>query len=691
MAASRILFIIPPLTQLNTPYPSTAYLSGFLRSRGYAIGDEGVTLRESRAGHVSQVDLGIEMVLALLSREGLSRMFQDVRRLVEIPGEARQMLALERAYLDTIDPVVAFLQGREPGLAPLICQGHFLPRGPRFDTSVITLSHASTTESAKHLASLYVEDIADFVCHTVAPQFALSRYAEQVGVSAGSFDPVRRALQAPPSLTDVLVLDALSRHLDAFHPDIVGLTVPFPGNLYGALRIAQSIKQRSPQVKIILGGGYANTELRRLREPALFDYIDYVTLDDGERPLLCLLEHISGKRDEAELCRTFLRSNETVVFRNGSRDAEFGMEDTGTPTYAGLALDRYLSILDTLNPMHRLWSDGHWNKLTVAHGCYWKQCTFCDVGLDYIRRYDATPQEILADRVETLITETGRRAFHFVDEAAPPSGLKALALTLLERGVTISWWGNIRFEEAFTPDLCRLLAASGCIAVTAGLEVAADRLLDAMKKGITVDQTARVAAAFHDAGVLVHAYLMYGFPGQTTAETLESLERVRQLFARNLFQSAFWHKFTATAHSPIGLDPETHGIRLTGPAFGGFAENDLIHADMAAGEVPEWVGDGLRKALYQYKEGRGLEVDVRTWFTRPVPRPKVAPDWIETALTGIRRWDDPMVERRFVWIGGTAVLEGNKHVRRVILPSRTEDHELRLNADKAAWLLELIA
>ena len=690
MAATRILLIIPPLTQLNTPYPSTAYLTGFLQSQGYGAGVPSREMGDGVKGSVFQADLGIDMVLALLSRAGLSRTFDEVRRLPDLPGEARQMLALERAYLDTIEPVIGFLQGRDPGLAPLICQGKVLPRGPRFATSAAAMSPASTTESAKHLATLYVEDIADFVRFTVAPHFALSRYAEHVAGSAASFAPVRRALDAPPTLTDVLLVEALSRRLDEIRPDVVGLTVPFPGNLYGALRIGRSIKQRSPEIRIILGGGYANTELRRLREPALFDAVDYVTLDDGERPLLCLLEYFSGTRDEADLCRTFLRSNGAVVFRNGAREVDFGMAETGTPTYAGLALDRYLSIIDTLNPMHRLWSDGHWNKLTVAHGCYWKQCTFCDVGLDYIRRYDATPQEMLADRVETLIAETGRRTFHFIDEAAPPAALKALALTLLERGVAISWWGNIRFEEAFTADLCRLLAASGCIAVTAGLEVAADRLLDAMKKGITVDQTARVAARFHDAGILVHGYLMYGFPGQTLAETIESLERVRQLFAHDLFQSAFWHRFTATAHSPIGLDPGRHGVRLTGPPFEGFAQNDLTYED-SAGKVPEWVGEGLRKALFHYKEGQGIEADVRSWFTRPVPKPKVPRNWIDTALAATPLRDDPTAERRFVWIGGTPVAEGDTQVRRVILPNRAQDQELRLNADKAGWLLALIA
>jgi radical SAM superfamily enzyme YgiQ (UPF0313 family) len=129
-----------------------------------------------------------------------------------------------------------------------------------------------------------------------------------------------------------------------------------------------------------------------------------------------------------------------------------------------------------LNPMHRLWSDGRWNKLTVAHGCYWKKCSFCDVTLDYIGRYDAAAADVLVDRIEAMIAETGQTGFHLVDEAAPPAGLRALAERLLARR-DITWWGNIRFEKTFTPELCQLLARSGCVAVSGGLEVASDRLL----------------------------------------------------------------------------------------------------------------------------------------------------------------------------------------------------------------------
>lgn len=687
--APSLLLLIPPLTQLNTPYPSTAYLTGFLRARGCTV---------------HQADLGIEMVLALFSRAGLARVFEGVRALgADAPGEARQMLALESAYLDTIEPVVSFLQGRDPSLAPRICQGRFLPQGPRF-ASRAPHGVPPGVDLAKHLATLYLEDLADLVHETVAPQFALSRYAEQVGASATRFDTVLEALGQPPSLTDGWMLEALWRHVRASDPTVVGLSVPFPGNLYGAFRVAQALKEGRPDIKIVLGGGYANTELRRLGDPRVFDYLDYVMLDDGERPWQCLLEHVTGLRDEQALKRTFVRANGAVAWRDGAREPDVGLAEAGTPTYAGLPLDRYLSILDTLNPMHRLWSDGHWNKLTVAHGCYWKQCTFCDVGLDYIGRYEAAPARILADRIEALIAETGRRGFHFVDEAAPPHGLKDLALTLLERGITISWWGNIRFEEAFTPDLCRLLAASGCVAVSAGLEAASDRLLAEMKKGITVAQTARVAASFRAAGILVHAYLMYGLPGETVAETVDALERVRQLFAKGLLQSAFWHRFVATAHSPIGLDPAAHGIRITGPSFGGFAENDLMHEDKA-GSAPAWLGAGLKRAVLSYMEGEGLARDVRRWFERPVPKPTVPRTWAARAMgekkegraRGVRspgvliEGRSKSADRKLVWIGGTPVVEpAARGRRRVILPGRTADTELELMPEQAAWLVEVI-
>ena len=155
------------------------------------------------------------------------------------------------------------------------------------------------------------------------------------------------------------------------------------------------------------------------------------------------------------------------------------------------------------------------------------------------------------------------------------------------------------------------------MAVSGGLEVASDRLLELMKKGVTVAQVARVTRAFTDAGIMVHAYLMYGFPTETTQDTVDALERVRQLFAAGCIQSAYWHRFAATAHSPIGMHPAQYGITLRPPPNITFAHND-IEFDDPTGTDHDFLGAGLRKALYNYMHGVGLEADVREWFE---PRP----------------------------------------------------------------------
>jgi radical SAM superfamily enzyme YgiQ (UPF0313 family) len=404
--------------------------------------------------------------------------------------------------------------------------------------------------------------------------------------------------------------------------------------MYAALRIAQAVKAQHPRIAIALGGGFVNTELRELAEPRLFDFVDVVTLDAGERPLLALIEHLKGRRSRQRLVRSFVRDDDDA----GGRvryinfvEPDVPFEETGTPTWDGLPLDRYLSLLDMLNPMHRLWSDGRWNKLTVAQGCYWKQCSFCDVSLDYIARFEQASASTLVDRIEAIVQETGQTGFHFVDEAAPPKALRALAIELRRRKVDISWWGNVRFEKTFTRALCEELAASGCIAISGGLEVASDRLLKLMKKGVSVEQVARVTQAFSEAGILVHAYLMYGFPTQTEQDTIDALEYVRQLFEQGCVQSGFFHRFACTVHSPVGQRPEDYGITLLPLPPSRFARNDVGFVD-PAGVDHDAMGRALKKAIYNYMHGIGLDADVRSWFDRRMPKPTVRKHSIARAL-----------------------------------------------------------
>ncbi len=626
----RVLSLIPPMTQLNTPYPSTAYLTGFLRSRGIAA---------------MQEDIALQLVLELFSPAGLRAMHEKV---LALPAKKRTpslhcFIDNFERYLASVTPAVAFLQGRDPSIGHRICGRQFLPEGPRFasldnyiddeggDPLAWAFGSLGVQDRARHLTTLYLDDLADVLRDAVDPRFEFVRYAESLARSQPTFEPLARALAAPKTLVDAtlekLTLAAVDRH----QPGLVLVSVPFPGSVYAAFRMAQAIKAQHPDIVVALGGGWVNTELRELKEARVFDYFDYVTLDDGEQPIIAMLEHLQGKRPRLNLVRTFTRVDGQVrYFTTGEPDVPFA--EVGTPTWDGLPLDRYLSLLDMLNPMHRLWSDGRWNKLTVAHGCYWKKCSFCDVGLDYIGRYDGIAASTLVDRIETIIGETGQSGFHFVDEAAPPKALKAMAEELQKRNRAISWWGNIRFEKSFTPELCNQLADSGCIAVSGGLEVASDRLLKLMKKGVSVDQVARVTRAFSESGILVHAYLMYGFPTQTVQDTVDALEYVRQLFAEGCIQSGFFHRFACTVHSPVGLNPAEYGIKLKALPPITFATNDVEFFD-PTGVDHDSLGRALNKALYNYMHGIGLDEDVRAWFDERVPKPRVGRHFIAKALS----------------------------------------------------------
>lgn len=680
-----VLLITPPFTQLNTPYPATAYLKGFLNTKGIPS---------------FQADLGIEATLALFSKEGLQALFAHIATAEgHYSANAQRILALQNDYIYTIDEVILFLQGKLPTLAPLICKRGFLPEASRFaqlDDLQWAFGSMGTQDKAKHLATLYLEDLGDLVKETVDEHFGFSRYAERLGRSASSFDELYAALQQDLTYMDTILLQLLREKMDAVQPQLVALSVPFPGNLYTSLRCGQWIKHYFPGVKVAMGGGFANTELRSLSDPRVFEFYDFITLDDGEAPLELLLEHVQGKRPPEELKRTFTLVNGTVTYINNTACTDYKQGQVGTPDYSDFLLGQYISAIEVVNPMHRLWSDGRWNKLTMAHGCYWGKCTFCDVSLDYIKNYEPVAASLLVDRMEELIRQTGQHGFHFVDEAAPPALMRALALEIIRRKVVVTWWANVRFEKSFTRDLCLLLKESGCIAVSGGLEVASDRLLQLINKGITVAQVARVCRHLTEAGIMVHAYLMYGFPTQTGQETMDSLEMVRQLFETGVLQSAYWHLFTMTAHSPIGLEPEKFRVKRVTQTVGSFANNDLEHTDPSGAEHGRF-GFGLNKALFNYMHNTCFDYPLQKWFDFKVPRTTVAPDAIRKAIEEPEILSAPM-NRKLVWLGkpphSEIVIKSKKGAQWEVMAltffTKKANHTIQVEPAKGAWLQSIL-
>ncbi|WP_284651897.1 B12-binding domain-containing radical SAM protein [Flavobacterium terrisoli] len=676
-----ILLITPPFTQLNTPYPATAYLKGFLNTKNISG---------------FQMDLGIEVILEMFSKEGLLNLFGTNPK--PETSNSERILCLQQDYINTIDAVISFLQGKNQTLARQICSGNFLPEASRFDQlddMEWAFGSMGMQDKAKHLATLYLEDLSDFIVECVDENFGFSRYAERLGRSANSFDEMYVHLQNDLTYIDKITLKILKQRLIEAQPKLVCISVPFPGNLYSAFRCAQFIKKYFPAIKVSMGGGFPNTELRDLKDQRVFEFFDFITLDDGELPVELLHNYVTLSAVEGIFKRTFLLENNEVVYKNNSTQSDYKQSEVGTPDYSDLFLDKYISVIEIANPMHSLWSDGRWNKLTMAHGCYWGKCTFCDISLDYIKLYEPISAKILVDRMEEMMAQTGENGFHFVDEAAPPALMREVALEILRRKIAVTWWTNIRFEKSFSRDLCFLLKASGCIAVSGGLEVASDRLLELIKKGVTVEQVAQVTRNFTENGIMVHAYLMYGYPTQTVQETVDSLEMVRQLFEAGVLQSGFWHQFAMTAHSPVGMFPEEFGVipeqnNIT------FANNDIQFKDKT-GINHDKFSFGLKKSLFNYMHGICFDYELQDWFDFKIPRTTIASDFILECLEKEDHLEVKPTAKVF-WLGGKpqteAFAKSKKghawEMMKLVFFDKKDTFEISLEKDKAEWFLKAI-
>lgn len=557
----KTLLITPPFVQLNTAYPATTQLTGYLASKGY---------------HCEQWDMGIDVACEVLSSRFLST-----------------HLGAAHHFTRNTDTVIKFLQGADSTLAARIVSRQWLIEGPRFaiyndEELDWAFGGAGIQDRAKHLATLYIQDLTDLIAEQIAAGFDLIRYEEQIALSAPIFDEVMACAAQVNPITEVMT-QLLATKIASYEPSVVGFSVPFPGCLVSALLSAKYIKENYPQIKVVMGGGYVNTELRSLTDERIFDFVDYLCFDDGELPLERI---ISG----GELVRSMTRDRMSF---------DLSVEPFApVVSFEGIDSSKYISMLEVANPMHRLWSDGFWNKITVAHGCYWAKCAFCDTKLDYIGRYEPQAAASVVDTMERVMAQTGSSGFHFTDEALPPKLLREIAQEILDRGLVVSYWGNIRFEKAYTEELCELLSASGFIAASGGLEVASPHILKLINKGVTIEQARLAAENLTAAGVMVHTYLMYGFPSQTFAQTVESLEVVRSMFESGAIQSAFWHRFTMTLHSPIGChNAPRNAFANNGVDFGDDFDYDL-----------DMVGAALKVATYNYMHGLGLDKQVKKWF-----------------------------------------------------------------------------
>lgn len=673
----KALLLIPPFTQINCVYPSVIELAGFLEEKGI----DAVSL-----------DLSLKTALKIFSKEGLSRIFREIRIQGSENQSVRRALMLEDQYIRVIDQVMHFLQGQDNGLSYRLSRDSFLPQGDSFRqdrNDSAAFGNMGDFDRAKHYSTLLIDDLTRIIQDSICPEFGLSRYAERIAVSLKTMDPLIERM-GKRNLIDSFIEEETERALEKTKPSVLGYSIPFPGNLLGAMISAEKARRLFPEIKIIFGGGYANTELRQMSDARLFNYTDYLCFDQGEFPLYNIIKSIEAPGKEPMLTRTMHIVDGKIKYTDNSVNKFLPPKNSPAPSYKGINPDEYPALIEVLNPINRLWSDGFFNKLSLAYGCYWHKCTFCDTNLDYIKRYSPSTASRIADRMDASIRQTGRRNFHFTDEACPPKLLRELALEIIKRDLGVTYWGNIRFDDAFTSDLTRLLAFSGCIAVSGGLEACQDRLLNFMKKGVSIESSARVLNNFKGAGISVHAYLIYGFPTQTGQDIINALEILRQLFQNGLIQSAFWHRFSLTRHSPVYSDPEAYNIKIINDNLNSFANNDLEYQDLS-GIKPDRFGTGLSLSTYNFMMGIGLENDPRSWFEFESPRPLLQKGLIEGILKEDQSRKNIPEEALIIWTGGQPEISSSYRGKiEFKASSNFLEGSWHLRGESAQWLCNFI-
>ncbi len=654
----KILLITPPFMQYNCCYPAMPYIKGLLNSH------------RIESFHC---DLNIALFNKIFSREFFIEMFNRVDSDSLTDNNTLRIFSNSDKYIHTIDYVIRFLKNQDHSLTNRIISRQYLPEAARFnsaDDSIYEMfGTAGTTDLAKYLCTLYIEDIGDFFRHAVDDAYSLTSYASKLSASAHSFDAINNRLNNPPSLIEETLLKILNSIIQQSDYSLACFTVPFPGTLLPVLRCAKFVKN-SFSLKTAIGGGFVSTELREVKDIRVFDYADYIVLDDGEAALLQIIDNMQA--DDTGLPQSNTNNNlptNTLFLLDGKihfvepscpKDVSQKSSEESCvnrdyfPDYSDTIMNDYVSLIDMPNPMSRLWNDGRWNKIMLCRGCYYAKCAFCDTSLSYVKNFQNFSTEQIITTMNIVMQQTKSSGFHFVDEASPPKTLRDISIEILKQNMSVSFWANIRFEKYFTADICRLLAKAGCIAVSGGLEGVLDRLNAIANKGLKLKDLLPVLKNFSDAGILVHGYLIHALPGETEQEIIDALEIVRQLYLNGFIQSSYYHTFSLTAHSGFFGHLSSYPLKAY-PPDSDFAFNDIPYKHLSAVNYFDYE-EGLNLAVNNFMKGLGLDVPVTRWFKFTVPKTSIDKDFV---LKHSQIKDDYST-KSLLWLGNKISIKDNK-------------------------------
>lgn len=701
----KVLMITPPVVQLNSPYPSGAYLSSFFKQQGE---------------NVLWKDLNISLFHKIFSRQGLTKLFElSEQKALQMAQNAqsqndfatafnlRRYVATKEQWIQWIDFITSILCGKMREKEHDFLFSPFAPRGARMENFLSSLNREPSVDDVRFLCSYALADLADYITAVFDNDFSLIRYAEHLSVDKKNFSQIEQKLNSP--VLSVFYEEVLQENLifdDKDVPDLVCISIPFAGTFLPSLYTARFLKNHyNNKVFIAFGGGFVNTELRQVSEKKLSKYINafsfdrgygsYIDLKNHWQELQTILRAPTTPQDSIDSSTPTVSQDSVVstttqqssielqplykmqiffdnqiikplIQHSDLQQTENSLTSQIFPDFSDIDFSVYPRVCDDMNAMHRIWNDGSWIKAYLAHGCYWHKCAFCDTQLDYVCGYKIVDTEKLFYSLLQTASEKNIFGIHFVDEALPPKSLKQFALLNAQNGGKLYFWGNVRFEKTFTKDFAAFLSYCGFGGASAGLEVATSAGLKSINKGTDIFSVVSSCAAFKEAGILVHAYMIYGFWNDTPQTIINSMETLRQFFQAGLLDSAFWHKFVLTKNSQVfsewkkGLHPDL--FPLEPPENKSIFANNNLH--FKGEDKFDKYSVPLENALASWMHNEHLQTKIQKWFDFPVPNPQISKDYVENLIQKYIENSSKLdfsTDKDIFWLGSDLIITKNKN------------------------------
>jgi len=526
----RVALIYPPTCDPTAPYLAVPTLTGFLRTHGV---------------EVMPIDANVEAFDRLLRPEPLAELAARVeRRLRDLDGRGSLGHADQLAYA-ALFRALGDARAVPGGIAEAVA----ILRDPvRFFDAELYARAVDTVDAALRVISAAYHPLRlDFTAYRTP--FALLTPEEIAHDAAPERDPF-----------DSYVQDDLVPRLRAARPDVIGVSVCFPGQLQPAYAFGLKLKQALPEAHLTIGGPAITQLLIRLRGPELARALgpfDSAVVFEGENTLLALVRALEqagasgGARDQ--LARVFA-GVPNVVHRDRLMGAKFlpghsseDMRVLPAPDFDGLALEKYFAPRLVL-------------PYDPTRGCYWGKCTFCHYGLAEVgtATYRERAVDAVVGHLRALSQRYGTRHFYFSQDSVAPKTLLKLSSALAEAGLGLAWATDLKPEKYLTPERAEVLRRGGAVACALGVESASPRVLELIDKGAPVEVVGDVIDRLDAAGIAVEAMCFTGFPTETAEEALQTVSFLDD--RRERVAAFIVGEFDLTHGALVAQNPERFGI-----------------------------------------------------------------------------------------------------------------------------------